>query len=183
MFRFVLPAALLVLMPFSMAFAHDDRQTPHSDPAFSGDGVGGLQAHLPPCEHMPDTGQNCVRVLACIGDQGLFFYGQARGEDVGIVLGRMSSGLQCSGRWGARKFSRRGYAKLKCEDGSRFNLNFFDRDPRTGTTITDGKDSEGRMIRAWSGANVLHFLGGTTQMPSLKCGDFMVPLPGDPHAG
>ncbi len=176
MFRFALPAALLLICTAAGAVEHGLGDDFDPDGPLGRNRFEDLQAQLPPCAHMPEGGQTCVRVLACIGDSGLYFDGQARGENVGIILGRTSTGLQCSGHWSTEHADGRGYARLKCAGGFRFYLTFYDQDPQTGTTISAGSDSEGRTIRAWSGKNVLHFLAAGEDMPSLKCGNRMVPL-------
>lgn len=169
MFRFVLPAALFVLGTSSGVAAPSDEATQQRD----------LQAKFPPCDPTATTGQHCMRVLACIGDDGLYFDGQARGDAVGLILGRTSDGVSCSGHWSnvhGTDSRGEGRARLKCGDGSRFHLVYDSRDRQAGTHIGVGKDSNGRMIRAWTGDDVLHFLSDENDRPSLKCGDRMVPL-------
>lgn len=176
MFRFVLLVALCLFAPIGPVSANEDASTIVPQDMEKQEQTENLQDKLPPCKNTPEKGQPCVRVLACIGNEGVYFDGQARGEGVGIILGRTNRGQQCSGHWGAHKQLGAGRARLKCGDGSQFHLNFAARDGATGTTISAGKDSHGRMIRAWSGANVLHFLDQGDDMPSLKCGKLMVPL-------
>ncbi|MQY42077.1 hypothetical protein GG681_05455 [Epibacterium sp. SM1969] len=176
MFRFVLLVALCIFTQPAALMAAGGASFRVPQVLEKQEQTENLQALLPPCYNTSEAGQPCVRVLACIGDEGVYFDGQARGEGVGIILGRTNTGLQCSGHWGAHEQLGAGRARLKCGDGSQFHLNFASRDGDTGTTISSGKDSQGRMIRAWSGANVLHFLDQGDNMPNLKCGDLMVPL-------
>lgn len=138
-----------------------------------------LQAQLPPCSPSLPEGGTCKRVLACIGEGGLFFDGQARGDGVGIILGRTSAGVQCSGHWSnadGTDIRGEGRARLKCTDGTRFHLVYDSRDNRDGTQIGVGKDTQGRMIRAWTGDDVLHFFEEPPHKPVLKCGSLVVPL-------
>ena len=52
----------------------------------------------------PMTGDdsNCVRVVACIGDQGVWFNGRAFGRGEGTFSGTTSTGLMCGGTWMSR---------------------------------------------------------------------------------
>lgn len=177
MFRFVLPVALLLLNVSIGTAAHSEAYATPSVP--SPKTALNLQSKLPPCGPSKVIGKTCMRVLACIGEEGVFFDGQARGDGVGIILGHTSEGVQCSGHWSSidgTDIRGEGRARLKCADGTRFHLIYDGRDQRDGTQIGVGKDSNGRMIRAWTGENVLHFLEDKNHNPTLRCGDQMVPL-------
>lgn len=177
MFRFVLPVALFFVSAIpglgSQVLDAVDR---NFTPAQTGQSP---QKELPPCQSSVEKKKNCMRVLACIGEDGVFFDGQVRGDGVGIILGRTNEGVQCSGHWSrvdGTDVRGEGRARLKCEDGSRFHLVYDSRDRREGTQYGVGKDSKGRMIRAWTGTDVLHFLTKDPNQPGLKCGDQIVPL-------
>ncbi len=177
MFRFVLPVALLLLnVSMGTAALSEANAVPSVQ---SQKTALNLQSKQPPCGPSKAVGKTCMRVLACIGEKGVFFDGQARGDGVGIILGQTSEGVQCSGHWSnidGTDIRGEGRARLKCADGSRFHLVYDERDNHDGTQVGVGKDSKGRMIRAWTGENVLHFLEDKNHNPTLKCGDQMVPL-------
>ncbi|MBT8153276.1 hypothetical protein KMP13_05100 [Epibacterium ulvae] len=177
MFRFVLPVALLLLTVSMGTAARTEASTTS---AIQGQTTpSDLQAAQPPCPRSKGEKRACMRVLACIGDKGVFFDGQARGDGVGIILGHTSEGVQCSGHWSdvdGTDIRGEGRARLKCTDGSRFHLVYDGRDTRDGTQIGVGKDSQGRMIRAWTGDDVVHFFEDKDHKSTLKCGDRMVPL-------
>ena len=54
--------------------------------------------------HCPMTADdaNCVRVVACIGDEGVWFNGRAFGRGEGTFSGTTSTGLMCEGTWISR---------------------------------------------------------------------------------
>ncbi|RYH03970.1 hypothetical protein EU805_00945 [Salipiger sp. IMCC34102] len=110
------------------------------------------------CENIPYDTANCVRTLACVGDDGLYFDGKARGWDRGTVAGRLSDGIACDGTWDSSRGDGIGTARLACTDGTELGVTYRTIDNETGTVIGDGADSTGRDIRAWSGAQVLRFL-------------------------
>jgi len=110
------------------------------------------------CRNLPFSAKNCVRVLACIGDQGVTFDGQARGWDAGAVTGQMSDGTNCSGAWDSNGPMGMGLARLSCSDGTDMDVIYYNQDNLTGTVIGQGQTSTGHAIRVWSGENVLQFL-------------------------
>lgn len=129
------------------------------------------------CENVPFDPDNCVRVLACIGDDGLIFDGQARGWDTGAVTGFMSDGTGCNGTWTADGPLGTGTARMTCEDGSTVGVVYYSQDNITGTVIGRGTDSKGRAIQVWSGENVLEFLTPTGSVgPALPCIGGDIPL-------
>lgn len=92
-----LPAALLLIgMIGAPLSAENTLNLPGMTPE-----LPSIQA-LPVCESMPYEQKNCVRVRACVGDQGLWFDGQAHGWDAGEVLGVLSNGVPCVGKWTSR---------------------------------------------------------------------------------
>jgi hypothetical protein len=71
--------------------------------------------------HCPMTADdaNCVRVVACIGDEGVWFNGRAFGRGEGTFSGTTSMGLMCEGTWMSRNAFGLGQADVMCEDGAR----------------------------------------------------------------
>lgn len=122
------------------------------------------------CRNVPFSTKNCVRVLACVGDQGVIFDGQARGWDAGGLTGQMSDGATCSGAWDSNGPMGTGLARLSCSDGTNMDVIYFNQDNITGTVIGQGQDNAGRAIRVWSGENVLQFLTPQGAFgPALPC--------------
>lgn len=117
-----------------------------------------LHAETDICVNVPYSQDNCVRVLACIGDQGLHFDGQARGWDVGPVTGAISNGVSCTGTWTADGPGGAGMGKMACEDGLEIGVIYYAQDSETSTVIGRGSDSIGQPVQVWSGENVLEFL-------------------------
>lgn len=126
-----------------------------------------------PC--VADAGPyNCVKNLACIGDEGLWFEGRAIGWNSGVLRGRMSNGIACEGTWTIEP-SGLGRTEVSCEDGTTAEVISQYQDYETGTTVGRGVTSSGEKIRSFSGANVIEFLteDGT---PVLPCGDAGIEL-------
>jgi hypothetical protein len=149
MFRHGLPAALILLPLSAMA--------------------GGT------CENIPYSQTNCVRVLACVGDQGVTFDGQSRGWDQGTVAGAMSDGVTCTGKWSSDGPLGTGISNLTCDDGTTVDVIYYAEDGITGTVTGRGIDSKGRAIQVWSGENVLQFLTGADG-PALPCVQGDIPV-------
>lgn len=149
MFRALLPAALFLLWVGS---GHAAAQS-----LVEGGAHTAGQEKMPPCENTM-AGDNCARVLACIGGDGLWFDGQARGWGKGIILGAMSDGTPCTGSWRYREGVNIATASLSCEDGTKGKVIYYSQDNLTGTGIGRGLDSRLRGLRVWSGHNVLEFL-------------------------
>ncbi len=120
--------------------------------------AGPVGAQSATCENVPYSQINCVRVLACIGDQGLYFDGQARGWDTGTVAGDISNGDSCQGDWTADGPFGAGMAEMTCNSGLDIGVIYHTQDNETGTVIGNGSDSTGQPIQVWSGENVLAFL-------------------------
>lgn len=131
---------------------------------------------LPICENIPYDTANCVRALACLGSEGVFFDGQAHGWDTGVVIGFLDDGTSCTGEWVAGGPSTPGRASLQCENGVEANVLYHTLDNETGTVIGSGQDSLGREITVWSGEKVLEFLiDPRDERPVLPCG--LAPIP------
>lgn len=168
MFRLVLPASLSLFL-FSSAHAED-----LNIPGLSPDAQ---TLELPACENTRDE-NNCARVLACIGKDGLWLDGQARGWNTGTVAAQRNDGTVCAGVWAADSgpFGS-GTARFECNDGSVGRVIYFTQDDQSGTAIARGMDSKGRHIRAWTGQNVLEFLGdGNVEAAKLPCSDAPIPV-------
>lgn len=129
------------------------------------------------CKNVPYSQENCVRVLACIGDQGLYFDGQARGWDTGPVTGAISNGVGCAGRWSANGLGGAGVGEIVCEDGLEIGVIYYTQDNETGTVIGKGSDSIGQPVEIWSGQNVLEFLTPDGAVsPELPCQSGPIPM-------
>lgn len=129
------------------------------------------------CNNIPYSQKNCVRVLACVGDAGVTFDGQARGWDTGSVTGTMSDGTACSGTWTSDGPLGTGFATMTCDNTTTIDVLYYSQDGITGTTIGRGTDSTGRPVQAWSGKNVLQFLTGPGAFgPALPCVQGDIPV-------
>jgi hypothetical protein len=129
------------------------------------------------CRNVPFSTKNCVRVLACVGDQGVTFDGQARGWDAGSVTGLMSDGAACHGTWNSNGPLGTGLSQLSCDDGTDIDVIYYNQDNITGTVIGQGQTSDGRAIRVWSGENVLQFLTPQGAFgPALPCVQGDIPI-------
>ena len=110
-----------------------------------------------PCENTRDE-DDCSRILACIGEDGLWFDGRADGWDEGVLSGRASDGTACTGTWRYTWLGLRATADIQCEDGRSGSIRFTAQDSLSGTGIGRGTTSDGLPIRAWTGRNVLDYL-------------------------
>lgn len=173
-FRSVLPAGLLFFV---------------STPLFA-EGIEGLgmvpqprTPQMPECHLTQDAG-NCVRFLACVGTDGLWVDGQVHGWNRGTLKGQRNDGAICVGVWTASDGPMgSGTADFECSDGSVGKVIYFSQDSLTGTAIGRGMDSKGRHVKAWSGDNVLTFLGdGDVDAARLPCQDTPVFLSGMSYA-
>ncbi|MEM9871998.1 MAG: hypothetical protein AAF822_12140 [Pseudomonadota bacterium] len=168
MIRLVLPATLTFFLSVG-AKAEELRVPGLSDTAPTLD--------LPACENTRDQ-NNCARVLACVGRDGLWLDGQARGWNSGSVAVQRSDGVVCAGTWAADDGPLgSGTARFECSDGSQGRVIYFSQDSLTGTAIARGMDDMGRHIRAWTGENVLQYLGdGDVEAAKLPCTDAAIPI-------
>lgn len=125
-----------------------------------------------------DDQANCVRILACIGDQGRWFHGRAFGRGEGTLAGVVSDGVQCTGHWTSRNAFGTGQADVICDDGMTVTVIYFYQDEYTGTAKGKGISNRHEVVDAWSGENVLsYFRGGVpTAKAQLKCGSFEIPI-------
>ncbi|SHH51983.1 hypothetical protein [Marivita hallyeonensis] len=135
------------------------------------------QTAMPVCENIPFDKANCVRALACLGSDGVYFDGQAHGWDTGIVIGYLNDGTACEGNWVAGGTDTPGRASLQCGADLEANVLYHTLDNETGTVIGSGTDSLGREITVWSGEKVLQFLTGPDDdSPALPCGPAPIPI-------
>lgn len=129
-----------------------------------------------PCRNIPHSQKNCVRALACIGAEGLYFDGRARGWDRGLIRGAINDGTECAGMWDSSGPMGTGFAELVCDDGAEIRILYYSQDSETGTVIGAGEDNLGRKIRGWSGQNVLRFLTEPGVPPRLPCRAGPIPI-------
>lgn len=131
----------------------------------------------PDC-HNTGEANNCAQVLACIGDDGLWFRGRAVGWNEGILGGHLSDGTACSGEWGRGGwFGRSLDATLSCTDGRTGSFRYTAQDSVTGTGIAHGRMSDGAGVQAWTGANVLDYLTPEGERYALlPCGPTAIPI-------
>lgn len=132
---------------------------------------------VPNCTLQPGSQDSCARVLACIGDEGLYFDGGVYGWEAGIVLGARNDGVACAGHWQSGGFLGTGTAQLECKDGLTVQALYYSQDSMTGTAIGRGTDSIGRAVVAWSGENVLGYLTPDGRPGAeLPCGPTPIPI-------
>lgn len=132
---------------------------------------------LPACENVPYDTANCVRALACLGSEGVYFDGQAHGWDTGVVIGFLNDGTSCTGDWVAGGPNAPGRANLTCDNGVEAEVLYHTLNNETGTVIGSGIDTQGREVTVWSGDKVLQFLTGPDDdTPVLPCGPAPIPI-------
>lgn len=119
---------------------------------------------------------NCSRVLACVGDDGLWLDGRADGWDQGTLSAELSDGTTCEGSWRVGGPMGLGTAEMTCSDGREGGVVYTAQDGLTGTGIASGAMSDGAAIRAWTGRNVLEFLTGEDGVPRLPCDAGAIPI-------
>ena len=127
------------------------------------------------CDNIPSDQSSCVRVLACVGDEGVYFDGAARGWDTGTVTGFMSDGTDCTGTWTSGGMGGTGLSSLTCDGDLTADVIYYSQDNDTGTVIGRGRDSLGRSLKVWSGLNVLAYLSESGE-PALPCTTGSIPI-------
>ncbi|MBZ4021321.1 hypothetical protein CKO11_02450 [Rhodobacter sp. TJ_12] len=125
---------------------------------------------------MTETVENCARILACVGDSGLWFAGRAIGRGAGVLKGALSDGETCGGTWTERNWFGAGQADVTCSNGASGRVYFTYQDRWTGTATGNGTLSDGNRIEMWSGNRVPEFLENTTGKPALPCGEAAIPI-------
>lgn len=134
------------------------------------------QAAPEPCPNVPGSQASCSRILACVGNDGLWFDGRAVGWDAGIVTGRMSDGSTCEGEWRSGFAFGTGRSVVSCSDGSRGQVIYYIQHNETGTVEGRGVDTMGRGLKVWTGLNVVDFLKDASGRPRLPCTDDAIPI-------
>lgn len=130
----------------------------------------GVADDFPKCDTKKDEPVTCARVLACVGQDGLWFDGAAFGWNKGEVFGALSNGVPCVGNWDSEGPFGTGHSEMTCSDGTEAHILYFRVDSATGTTLGHGLDNRGRTLRVWTGTSVLNFLTDSeTGRPMLPC--------------
>ncbi len=127
---------------------------------------------------MTDDQENCVRVIACIGEQGRWFHGRSFGRGEGTLAGVISDGVACSGTWTSQNAFGAGQADVFCDDGMNVSVLYFYQDSYTGTAKGRGMTNRGEIVEAWSGTHVLEYFrdGDPEAEAVLQCGDYGIPM-------
>ncbi|MFM2390212.1 MAG: hypothetical protein RLZZ437_1767 [Pseudomonadota bacterium] len=127
---------------------------------------------------MTDDQANCVRVLACVGEQGRWFHGRAFGRGEGTLAGVVNDGVTCQGTWTSRNAMGLGQADVVCDDGATIRVIYFYQDEYTGTAIGRGESDTGDLVQSWSGEHVLEYFrdGDPSAQAVLKCGAQDIPI-------
>ena len=99
--------------------------------------------------HCPITADdaNCVRVVACIGYEGVWFNKRAFGRGEGTFSGTTSMGLMCEGTWMSRNAFGLGQTDVQCEDGRKRRVFYTYQDEYTGTAVGQGAMHSGEKIK------------------------------------
>ena len=140
-------------------------------------GGGAFGQSKPSLCSISEDQDHCVRVLACYGEEGLWFHGRSYGRGKGSLAGQRSDGVMCAGTWVSRNVFGVGQADVACEDDDTLTVIFTIQDDYTGTAIGHGRAASGQAIKAWSGAHVLEHLR-RDGMPdgTLLCGPQSIPM-------
>ena len=127
---------------------------------------------------MTDAGGNCVRILACLGEDGRWFHGRAYGRGDGTLSGAANDGVACAGTWVSQNAEGQGQADVTCADGLQVTVLYDYQDVHTGTAVGQGIANTGDLVMVWSGDHVLTFFqNGTVEAEAMmRCGDHMIPL-------
>jgi hypothetical protein len=127
---------------------------------------------------MTDDAQNCVRVLACIGDQGRWFHGRSFGRGEGTLAGVVNDGTTCSGTWMSQNAVGVGEAVVNCDDGMSVTVFYYYQDAYTGTALGRGLTNRKDVVQSWSGEHVIEYFknGSPTKEAVLKCGIYDIPM-------
>lgn len=125
-----------------------------------------------------DDQENCVRILACLGDEGRWFHGRAFGRGEGTLAGTTDDGVACTGTWTSRNVVGLGQADVTCDDGASIRVIYYYQDEWTGTATGRGLSSTGEAVQSWSGEHVLDYFrdGSPTGEARLRCGEYDIPL-------
>jgi len=119
--------------------------------------------------HCPMTADdaNCVRVVACIGDEGVWFNGRAFGRGEGTFSGTTSTGLMCEGTWMSRNAFGLGQADVMCGDGRKGRVFYTYQDEYTGTAVGQGAMHSGENSALTNSVTDNRFALGRRQLNEL----------------
>lgn len=125
------------------------------------DALGVVKNGAKSCVAAPGTHQHCAHVFACMGQEGEYFWGQARGwGEIGLLRGKTSV-AHCSGFWQRGDQAGMGKARINCSDGIFANVfwnKVIEQDQSPSSTPSfqgSGGDSLGRVVVAWTGSEAL----------------------------
>lgn len=138
----------LVLLLTGLAWANDIVGTQDENAA-----VSTTTMH---CDTQPGHANSCTPIFACIGENGEYFQGQARGwGELGLLRGRTASGAHCSGFWQRDGEVGFGTAKINCSNGTRTEVMWNARYREAGYFVGSGSDNKDRKVLAWTGHDIL----------------------------
>lgn len=125
-----------------------------------------------------DGRDSCTRVLACIGDAGVWFDGRSFGRGDGTLAGQTNEGTVCTGTWVSENVLGMGQADVTCDDGFAVRVFYYYQEPYTGTALGRGIGNDGRVVRSWSGLHVLDYLddNDSPEGALLPCGERPIPI-------
>ena len=139
----------------------DEAQQQDLIQAADGFDPGALNIGGKACLAAPGTHQHCSHVFACMGEEGEYFWGQARGwGEIGLLRGKTSV-AHCSGFWQRGDLVGMGKARINCSDGIFAEVVWNkvlkqDLPPSSSPSFQGtGRDSLGRGVVAWTGAAAL----------------------------
>ena len=120
---------------------------------------------------------NCAQILACIGDNGLWFHDRAIDWNKSTLSGQIIDGATCESEWGQQGwFSRSVGATLSCSN-DQIGTFRYTADSLIGTGITEGQMNDGASVNAWTGKNVLAYLTPEGERHALlPCGLTIIPV-------
>lgn len=118
----------------------------------------------------PDTGDYCVRFVACIEETGEHFSGYALGHDAGAIATTSSLGASCTGHWWRTRLGF-GRAEFTCDDGRSGGALYTWFEPESGTAIGTGVFTGGARVRFWSGSDLERYFRQTApgEVQRMKC--------------
>ena len=126
MLRRALPAVVFILL--AAQGTAEQLHVPGLSPE-----VSAPRLDLPACEELPQNPNNCARVLACLGQDGLYFDGQARGWNEGTIAGQLSTGAVCAGTYEYGGLFGTAKANFECSNGVTGWVIYYAQDEVTNT--------------------------------------------------
>lgn len=124
-----------------------------------------------PCVVAQGT-DSCTKFVGCFGDDGLYFYGHARGRGQGQLRAKRNDGVICEGHWVARNSFGAGQADFECTNGEKGRVLYTLQDDYTGTAIGSGKTENKIPLQMWSGKHLIEYFSSKDSegRPILSCG-------------